>query len=242
MCSQVSIWKCPCYVQAQWEWNWGKIDFCNRFVGLEIFVKPPTVQQEYRGKDSRSTWFYLSHICAAAESTYKYLEYQWFKNQEQQVERLKEKICLCLSVGLRLGLYDWHSKRRVWLWTKFHLSVSGPHVSWPMTPHLVAVILPQWCCDLALPQFHRPLLTAGIYVEVGRIKGDRGASSLFLFSFFLPFTVNWCSNNNRNNPWRFPHGKAGAMFRIWIDKCPSYKLFFFFRYPLTVASERVLLN
>lgn len=96
---------------------------------------------------------------ATAESTFKYLEYQWFENQEQQVERLEKKN-LCRPARLT-------QSSRVWI--KFHLSAFWATCFLANDPSPRCIILRQWCRDLALPQSHNPMMTSSCmglcYVE-----------------------------------------------------------------------------
>lgn len=73
-------------------------------LGLQNLARHPrkTLYTAVRGQWRKSTADSLGFTCltlsAAAESTFKYLQYRWSENHEQQVERLKENqfmhVCL----------------------------------------------------------------------------------------------------------------------------------------------------
>lgn len=96
-----------------------------------------------------------------------------------EIEKKNQSTPACLS--------DWHSRAESESESNFICLLSGPHVSWPMTYHLVAVILRQWCCDLALPQSHNPLLTSSCMgLCLGMEKKRRQKEKLTSFLHFFP--------------------------------------------------------
>lgn len=86
--------------------------------------------------------------------TFRCLKYQWSENQQQQAKRGKKinpSACLCFWL-IQQG--------SVWNWIKFHFVWILGHISWPVTSHLVAIILRQRCNDLAHPQSDSKLVIA----------------------------------------------------------------------------------
>lgn len=96
-------------------------------------------------------------------------------------KKISPRLPLCLSACLS----DWHSRVESESESNFICLLSGPHVSWPMTYHLIAVILRQWCCDLALPQSHSPLLTSSCMGLCLGWKGKKRRHKENLTSFLL---------------------------------------------------------
>lgn len=102
-------------------------------------------------KHSRFPWLYLSHsFCSCWVNIQIFAISVVRKPRTEGGEIERKSVHACLSA--------WHSRAKSE--SNFICLLSGPHVSKPMTYHLVAVILQQWCCDLVLPQSYSPLLTS----------------------------------------------------------------------------------
>lgn len=71
------------------------------FLCYGLLVEPPAEQQDWK-KSTAGSLDFTCPTLSAADSTFKYLEYRWFKSKEQQVERLKENqpkpACLSICV------------------------------------------------------------------------------------------------------------------------------------------------
>lgn len=144
------------------------------------------MQQEWEKQHSRFTWFYLCHkVCHSFCSCWVNIQIfgisvVWKPGTAGgEIEKGKKKI----SPRLPVCLSDWHCRTESESESNFICLLSGPHVSRPMTYHPVAVILRQWCCDLALPQSHSPLLTSSCMFRYKEKKGQRTTTSLFFLHF-----------------------------------------------------------
>lgn len=188
-----------------------------------------------------------------SQHTSKYLEYQWFKNQRQQVDRLK------VNQPLSVLLTDWQGS---WVESEsesnFICLLSEPHVSWPMTHHPAAVIFR--CCDLALPQSHSRLLTSscrGLRLD----KKNKSDSFFFLFKndvrniFIHNVATNHISPNIFVNIWAMRSRDHRRDYSILSTTSRLSYLFVRAHYstvfpilvipfssPLTITATRVVLS
>lgn len=175
--------------------------FGEQFLGYEpqssrfgFGCKPSVEPQKWDKQHSRFTWFHLYHnVCHSFHICWVNIQIfgisvLWkagtaggeIGEKKKKKKKISPRLLVCLS--------DWHSKAESESESNFICLLSGPHVSWPMTYHLVAVIPWQWCCDLALPQSDSPLLTAAGLGWVEKWKGGRKGNALLCHTCVLLVT------------------------------------------------------